>query len=81
MKGVFNVLEGLFGKDNDMLIWIVIAFLFLSGGFGGKDDCGHGGKKGGGIFGDNMIIWIVIIFLFLNNDNDKHDHNHDHNHC
>lgn len=69
------MLEGIFGKDNDMLIWIIIIFLLLSDGFGGKNEWGgHGGNKGG-LFGDNIIIWIIIIFLFLG-DNKEHDHGH-----
>lgn len=67
------MLQGLFGKDNDMLIWIVVIFFLL--GFNEKDGLFGGGGHKDGLFGDNMIIWIVVILFFLlGDDKDKHHH-------
>lgn len=68
------MLEGLFGRDNDMLIWIILIFFLL--GFNDRDDC-YGGHKGGlgGLFGDDIIIWIIILFFLLGDGKEKH-HEH-----
>jgi hypothetical protein len=68
------MLQGLFGKDNDMLIWIILIIFLL--GFNDKDDC-FGGHKGG-IFGDDMLIWIILLFFLLS---DNKDCDHGHGHC
>lgn len=54
------MLSGIFGKDNDILL-ILILFLVLSGDFG------KGGGFGG-IFDDNIIIWIIILFFLFGDD-------------
>lgn len=46
------MLENLFGKDNDMLIWIFL-LLMLSGNCGDFDD---------------EFIWIILLFMLCNND-------------
>ena len=53
------MLEGIF-KDNNILL-ILVLFLVLSGGFGGKK--GHCGD--GGIFGGDNILLILVLFLCL----------------
>lgn len=61
------MLEGFFGKDNDILIWIILIFFLL--GFNDRDGL-FGGRDG--LFGDNIIIWIIILFFLLGDGKDKH---------
>ncbi|MBC8589415.1 hypothetical protein [Paratissierella segnis] len=62
------MLEGILGKDNDIIIWIFV-ILLLTGGFDG----GFGGFGGfDGLFGDNWIIWILLILLLFNDGGHKH---------
>jgi len=52
------------GKDNSIIIWIVVLF-FLFGGTGFKGKSGCGGKGGFDIFGDENLILILVLFLIL----------------
>lgn len=55
--------------DNTKWIWIIVAVLLLSGGFGG-DNCGTGIGGVGNFLtdfkcGNNSWIWILaLVFLF-----------------
>lgn len=49
------MLEGIFCKDNEWLLLLIVLFLFL-GNDGGFGDLFHG---------DNMIWIILLLFLFL----------------
>lgn len=53
------MLEGIFGKDNnEMLLLLLVLFLCM----GDKKGCG------GGIFGGDNIIWIILLLCLFQGD-------------
>lgn len=57
------MIESLFGKDNNIILIILVILILFSDELFGKGKGGFGGK--GGFLDDNLIILGVLIFLLL----------------
>lgn len=61
------MIESLFGKDNNIILIILVVLILFSDELFGKG--GHKGK--GGFLDDNLIILGILIFFLLQDDKGK----------
>lgn len=63
-----NFFNGLFGREDNVLFFLLIFLVLFCGGFNGIGNIGGIGHNDKGCCCDNTILFFVILFLLLFNN-------------